>query len=164
MLLSEAHAWKLVLQERKTLPSWSKPLSAQCLWRHLPLCYAKSGDLSIQPQPLTCAASAKQQVLVSTSENLSHHRSSALSVEQMLGNRRKNEQRFPNLPFHLFCPSVGVIKKQNTVNHTCTKGSFRPRTFQTFMLQKKSYNTVNEKELLASLFPTKLHKSEQNIK
>lgn len=101
----------------------------------------------------------------STSENLNHRWSSSPSVGRVLGNRRKNEQRFPNLPLHLFWPSVGgVIKKNCTVNHTCMNGSFRLGLPEHLCYRRKSCNTVNEKELLALLFPTKLHKNEQNIK
>jgi hypothetical protein len=36
----------------------------------------------------------------------------------MLGNRRKNEQRFPNLPLHLFWPSVGGTIENKTQSTT----------------------------------------------
>lgn len=55
-------------------------------------------------------------------------------------------------------------KKNCTVNHTCMNGSFRLGLPEHLCYRRKSCNTVNEKELLALLFPTKLHKNEQNIK
>lgn len=74
----------------------------------------------------------------STSENLNHRWSSSPSVGRVLGNRRKNEQRFPNLPLHLFWPSVGgVIKKKLHSQPHLHEWFISARTSRTFMLQKK---------------------------
>lgn len=155
-LITEAHVWKPARRERQTLLPGPRPLQTWPVSHCAVLCFWRG----VHPPTITPNAG----LLPSTSENLNHHWSRSPSVGRVLGNR-KNEQRFPNLPLHLFWPSVGgVIKKNCTVNHTCMNGSFRLGLPEHLRYRRKSCNTVNEKELLALLFPTKLHKNEQNIK
>lgn len=103
-LVTEAHVRKPARQERQTLLPGPRPLQTWPVSHCAVLCFWRG------VHPPTIAPDAG--LLPSTSENLNHHWSRSPSVGRVLGNRRKNEQRFPNLPLHLFWPSVGgVIKK-----------------------------------------------------
>lgn len=142
-------------RERETLLPGPWPLQTWPVSHCAVLCFWRGVHPTIAPDA---------GLLPSTSENLNHHWSSSPSVGRVLGNRRKNEQRFPNLPLHLFWPSVGgVIKKTLHSQPNLHEWFISARTPRT-CYRRKSCNTVNEKELLALLFPTKLHKNEQNIK